>query len=282
MDIRQKIALYFKNNWGLKVNLRYWLHYQYCRLFSPIRSFSQEEKAAAQTAWKEGVAKIGTADVQNLATTVSAEFDKIILLHGCGALDRGTIKALAEPLYDVIKQIEHAICAYYKSSFRVNWIDVQKIVPGVQPKGSSFSYHIDDSPYTLAKVFIYLTDTYANNGAFRAFNYAWTDKFLRKGLLKSTQPGEVRDACQNIISKEDERSLQVIEGVKGTAFIFDNNLAHKGTLPLEGCRMHISMEIMPSTKPLTLADFKEACSRIPADNYSPEPFGKKSLATVES
>lgn len=282
MDIRNKVALYFRNNWGLKVNIHYWMYWNYCRLLSKPFSFSLQQKKMAKEAWKEGVAKIGNIDVKALSEKVTQKFDDRELVNGYAALSRAEVMELVEPIYQAIKELEPSICAYYKAFFKVNWVDIQKIAPGVQPKGSSFSYHIDDSPFSLAKAFIYLTDTYSENGAFRAFNYEWTDKFLRKGLLKSTQPGEVRDGCQKIVSKEDETSLKVIEGERGTAFIFDNNLAHKGTLPQKGCRMHVSMEIMPSTRAISFQDIVEACSRIPADNYNPKPFPVKNLKEVVS
>lgn len=272
MDLKNRIGLLFRNNWGIKINMVYWLHLQYCRLFSKTVAFSKREKEQAKQAWQQGYAKIGIANVIELNRKVAEKFEAIPLVNGYAALSRAEVQELAEQIFYVIKELAPSVCAYYKSSFKINWIDIQKIEPGVQPKGSSFSYHIDDSPYSIAKIFIYLTDTYRDNGAFRAFNYAWTDKFLRKGLLKSSQPGEVRNRCQTIISEEDEKFLNVIEGQSGAAFIFDNNLAHKGTLPIQGCRMHISMEIMPSIQPLTVEEIRKACSKIPKDNYSPKPF----------
>lgn len=282
MDIRRKIASLFRNNWGIKVNLHYWLYWQYCKLGSKSLHFFKKDKEIAKAAWMQGVAKIGLADIDELSQIVAEKFEGKELLNGCGSLSRTDVINAAELIYRAVKQVEKPVFAYYKSYFKINWVDIQKIVPGVQPKGSSFSYHIDDSPFSISKIFIYLTDTYADNGAFRAFNYEWTDKFLRQGLLKSSQPGEVRDACQKIVSKEDEAALSVIEGERGTAFIFDNNLAHKGTLPQKGCRMHVSMEIMPSTRAITFQDILEACSRIPADNYNPKPFPVKNLKEVVS
>jgi len=168
--------------------------------------------------------------------------------------------------------IKSPINAYYGAHFKINWIDIQKIIPGEQSKGSSFSYHVDDSPHGIAKIFIYLTDTFKENGAFRAFNYAKTDGFIKKGILKTTQPGEVRNAYQHLITKQDEEGLSIVEGSAGTAFIFDNNLVHKGTLPLSGERIHISMEMMPSDRPFSLEDIKRACEREPSDFYDPRPF----------
>lgn len=278
--LKEKLAVYFRNNWGVKVNLRYWVYWQYCKIFSKPLSFNAKERVAAKKVWQEGCGKIGVVNVSELRSQITKKFEAIPVINGYASLPRSEIITLAEPIFTAIKQIEKSIQAYYKSPFKINWMDVQKIAPGVQPKGSSFSYHIDDSPLSIAKVFIYLTDTYSENGAFRAFNYKWTDKFLKKGLLKSSQPGETRDRCQNIISKKDENELTVIEGVSGTVFIFDNNLAHKGTLPIKGCRVHISMEIMPAAHILTLKDVTEACSRLPQENYNPKPFVAKPASAL--
>ena len=122
------------------------------------------------------------------------------------------------------------------------------------------------------KLFIYLTDTRESNGAFRAFDYEHTDQLLRLGMLESTHPGERRAKAQSIVPPGFDQWLTVVEGPKGMVFLFDNNLIHKGTLPLEGKRIHVSMEIMPSPTPLTEADLLKDCEKEIAEYFPVNPF----------
>lgn len=273
--MRKYISRLFRNNWGLKINLKYFFYHQFCKLTSVKPKISQANREAAQLAHKKGVAIVDKVDVTELSEKAVQYFDKKTIENGLAILSKQEALSLAEPIYQTIRAIQKAIIAYYGSHFRVNWLAIQKIVPGEQPRGSSFSYHTDDSPYSLAKVFVYLVDTYQENGAFRAFDYQWTDKFIKKGILKTTQPGATRDSLQYLVTPEDENALQVIEGEKGTAFIFDNNLLHKGTLPERGFRIHLTMEIMPANKDFTFEDIALACSKEITEYYMANPFSQK-------
>ncbi len=272
--LKERIARLFRNNWGLKVNLRYFLYHRYCKLRAGNLNLKAADKKAVQKAHQSGLGIIGLADVSELSALAARYFDDMSIPHGSASLSRDISASLAQPVYELVRQLQGPIRAYYGSHFKVNWVEFQKIVPGVQPKGSSFSYHTDDSPYKLIKAFAYLTDTYKNNGAFRAFDYKWTDKLIKKGILKTSQPGAMRDSCQHLISKEDEENLTIVEGKQGTAFIFDNKLIHKGTLPLEGQRIHISLEIMPASRDFTFEDIKRACSREITEYYTLQPFAE--------
>jgi hypothetical protein len=272
--IGKYISRIFRNNWGLKINLKYFLYHQLCKLTSTKLKITAREKASVKEAHRNGLAIIDKVDVMSLSEKASRYFENKIPENGLAKLSKQEAHSLAEPIYETIRSLHGAIAAYYGSHFKINWVEIQKIVPGEQPRGSSFSYHTDDSPYSLAKVFVYLVDTYQENGAFRAFDYQWSDKFIKEGILKTTQPGAMRDSMQYLVTEGHEKSLRVIEGEKGTAFIFDNNLVHKGTLPLQGFRIHLVMEIMPSNKDFTFEDVALACSKEITEYYTADPFVK--------
>lgn len=270
-----QIALGIRNTHGIRLNLLYLLYEWYCRLKSRI-SCSTEEMVFARQLDRTGIASIGIVDVNELARISEEKLNEVPVVDGYAQFPRRYNPLLVPHLYRILQQKKSAIEACLRSHFKVNWFEVQKIAPGQQSAGSSFAYHTDDTPLPLVKLFIYLTDARESNGAFRAFDYKHTDQLLRLGMLESTHPGERRAKAQTLMPPGFDESLSVVEGPKGTVFLFDNNLIHKGTLPREGIRIHISMEIMPSPRPLTEADLLRGCENEIQEYFPVNPFRRTS------
>jgi hypothetical protein len=266
-----RIALGVRNTHSLRQNLLYFSYEKYAQFMSSITP-SKQDLAYARALRGTGIANLGTADVTELAKLVEENLAQVPLVDGYAQLPRRYNPLLVPDLFRILLEKRGAIEACYRSHFRVNWFEVQKIAPGQQPPGSSFGYHIDDTPLPVIKLFIYLTDTGEANGAFRAFEYKQTDDFLRRGMLESVFPGDRRAKAQSLVTPEHERALRVVEGQKGTVFLFDNNLVHKGTLPRQGSRTHVSMEIMPSTVPLTQDALMKDCEKDIQVYFPPNPF----------
>ena len=270
-----RIALGIRNTHSIRQNFLYFLYEKYARLRSSI-SCSAEEMEFARQLDSTGIAIIGVVDVDELARIAEEKLNEVPVVDGYAQFPRRYNPLLVPHLYRILLQKKSAIEACLRSHFKVNWFEVQKIAPGRQSAGSSFEYHTDDTPLPLMKLFIYLTDARESNGAFRAFDYKHTDRLLRLGMLESTYPGERRAKAQGLIPPGFDESLTVVEGPKGTVFLFDNNLIHKGTLPREGIRIHISMEIMPSPSPITEADLLRGCESEIQEYYPVNPFRRKS------
>ena len=220
-----------------------------------------------------GIQVLGQSNVDDLASIVEGLLSGESITDGYSGLPRKKNPLVAPMIFDVLNQHKALIENFYGSYFRVNWFEVQKIVEGyVAPNSGSFAYHTDDGPDGGMKVFIYLNDTVESSGAFRAFDYRITDRLIRAGILKSASPGAPRADAQKLVSKDLEKELVVVEGKKGTVFMFDNNLIHKGTLPRLGTRIHISMEIVPSIRPLNYAEFSKDCDQPIREYFPRNPF----------
>lgn len=265
------IALGMRNTHGFKRNLRYFLYGIYCRMKSGI-ACSVRDIAIARELHQTGIAKIGVSDVSEMARIAEEKLAAVPLVNGYAQFPRQYNPLLVPHLFRVLQENSGPIEACFRSHFRVNWFEVQMIAPGQQPSGSSFGYHIDDTPLPLIKLFIYLTDTGEANGAFRALDYRDTDDLLRRGMLDSVPPGEKRAQAQRLVTPDHEKRLRVVEGPKGTVFVFDNNLVHRGTLPRQGKRVHVSMEIIPSPVRQTLDALSRDCEKEVQEYFPINPF----------
>ena len=265
------IALGMRNTHGYKRNLLYFLYARYCRFKSGV-ACSARDLAIARELHRTGIAKIGVSDVGELARIAEEKLAAVPLVNGYAQFPRQYNPLMVPHLFRVLQANAGVIEACFRSHFRVNWFEVQMIAPGQQPSGSSFGYHTDDTPLPLIKLFIYLTDTGEANGAFRAFEFRDTDELLRRGMLDSVPPGEKRAQAQRLVTPDYEKRLRVVEGPKGTVFVFDNNLVHKGTLPRQGRRIHVSMEIMPSPVRQTLDALARDCEKEVQEYFPINPF----------
>jgi hypothetical protein len=265
------IALGMRNTHGFRRNLLYFLYERYCRVKSGVAS-SARDIAIARELHRTGISKIGVSDVAEMARIAEDKLAAAPVVNGYAQFPRQYNTLMVPHLFRVLEENAGPIEACFRSHFKVNWFEVQMIAPGQQPPGSSFGYHIDDTPLPLIKLFIYLTDTGEANGAFRAFDYRDTDELLRRGMLDSVSPGEKRAQAQRLVTPDHEKRLRIVEGPKGTVFVFDNNLVHKGTLPRQGKRIHVSMEIMPSPVRQTLDALARDCEKEVQEYFPINPF----------
>lgn len=269
-----RIALGIRNNHHVGRNLLYYAYQRYARLRSNVSPSDRDEEIARELA-RTGIARVGVTDVAELSRVVESQLAAVTPVNGYAGLPRRHNPLLVPHLYRMLREMRGPIEAYFGSHFRVNWFEAQKIVPGAQPPGSSFDYHTDDVPLPVIKLFIYLTDCEEATGAFRAFDYRRTDELLRRGMLESAFPGARRAQAQLLVRPEAESELTVVEGPKGTVFMFDNNLVHKGTLPRRGHRVHVSMELMPSPEPQTEQALMRDCDKEIAEYFPRNPFRRR-------
>lgn len=266
-----RVSLGIRNSHHPLRNLLYVAWQRYARFKSDAKFAPRDAELAARLR-ACGLAVLGKSDVDALAQLVDEKFTGVALENGFAQLPRRYNSLLVPHLYRVLQEHRGAIEAYYRSYFRVNWFEVQRIAPGQQSAGTSFGYHTDDTPNPVIKLFIYLTDTAESNGAFRAFEYPHTDELLKRGMLQSVSPGEARLRAQQLVPAEFESKLTVVEGPKGTVFVFDNNLIHKGTLPRQGMRTHVSLELMPAAAPFTEASLYYKCDEPISEYFPVNPF----------
>jgi len=88
VDLKTKVSRHFRNNWGLKNNLRYLFYLHYCKIFSRKVKLTKQDREIGKKVRKEGLYKIGVAPVADLSKIVSAHFEKMTIHRGCASLPR--------------------------------------------------------------------------------------------------------------------------------------------------------------------------------------------------
>jgi len=148
------------------------------------------------------------------------------------------VRALITPWIDaVLKQI-------FKSYYIVSNAYIYRSVQSNLPPRSSFLWHFDDHPECHLKLLFYLTDTYKSNGAIQVHSWQSARNLKRRGFLdrRNVSPKIQEDL-------NDEERYTVIEGKRGTSFIFAANTIHRGVIPEQGHRDVIAFELLPSPNP---------------------------------
>jgi hypothetical protein len=156
---------------------------------------------------------------------------------------------------------------------------------------SSWLWHFDNNPKEQIKVMIYLNDV-NDNGPF---------KFLSKNnkaikinpqgkKLSNTRPNQFwaqnwfevlgekwkgdripRSIISNLKEKYNYKEIDV-KGPAGTSILFDNNIVHKGTIPVEGFRYAMTLQFQPINKKLNPNFSKENTGNGWGHNlFSPNP-----------
>lgn len=268
--IRASTSLRLRNSHGPRVNARWLAYAAWCRLRS-TPSFTADQAATAARLRRRGLVVAGSSNPGTLPQQVRRRFDDVAQIDGLSALPK-PYSALAPLIHEHLRDHGGVVEAFYGAHFRVSWIDIQRITPGTQPPGSSFCWHTDDTPPGVLKLFIYLTDTTRDTGAFRALDYAASDAALSRGMLASASPGAARVAAQRFVDEAAAAGAIVLEGGPGTVLLFDNNLIHKGTLPLRDDRIHVAMELMPFWRAPTVDDVARACVANIDGYFPPDPF----------
>ena len=282
MNLKMKLYILYKkislvifgNSLGIKMNYSYFKHQMDAQKkfnFNKLNSPMDIEKAGLLK--KTGFVFCNPVMVDDLATTVNDYFTKNPTNNGYGEMNRAESALISERVYHLVMDSAAPVLnAYYGSHFQPYWSSVLRYDSnGIKTADSSFGFHIDDNPKQILKIFIYLNDTFEKNGAFRAFNYKATNKLFRRGFISSSP--ELRIAAQKIVTKKLETNqLNVLEGIKGTVFIFDNNLVHKGTLPVEGYRDVIVIEVYPSMLKMDESSMRKSLVNKFTRDYPVDPY----------
>lgn len=265
--------LMWGNSLGIKTNFLYYLQHQLSSLMSGPLNIDDDSAQKGEKLKEDGMVVVGKTDVSQMAKIVSAYCSKKKTdKNGVVIMDRKSAGKLAPYLYKALgTQVEKVLNSYFGSHFQFYWISAIRYKKAKVSAMTSFGYHIDDNPKELMKIFFYLNDTYEWNAAFRSFDYHTSQDLIQRGFKSST--GELRAASQKYItSKLEKKKLRIVEGKKGTVFVFDNNLVHKGSTPKRGYRDVVVVEVYPSSKRFDLESVKKALVNPYKTDYPPNPF----------
>lgn len=117
------------------------------------------------------------------------------------------------------------------------------------PETSSQVWHSDNHQNLVMKIMIYLNDVNKVNGPFEYLEDPDTHSNPR---VEGSVPRKYLDGripyrvIKDYIHRGYERRLA--EGKQGTVIFFDDNIIHRGNVPLEGYRDAIVLQLKPSTK----------------------------------
>ena len=243
---------FFGNTLGLPVNYKWLFYHLKCRFFFQ-GSLKTELKEAVRQFKNERLCKIGDFPLSDLAIKVSEYFRSLNSDVSHEDIPPLIQKEYGSLLYEALSKVSPFIEMQYGSYFQPYWVAIQQSLPGVEDLSSSDSWHIDDNPKPMLKIFFYLNEVNEWNGAFRAFPWKYSKLLLSRGF-KSYNP-ETRIKNQSMVNeffKENRGKLRILEGKQGAALLFDNNLVHKGTLPKKSYRHVVQILIYPSVKPMTI------------------------------
>lgn len=217
--------------------------------------------------------------IENVIKKFNTYFDnknieKYTFLDEAGfyVLKREYFKFFEEDLNElIIKQLGPIIENYYNSYFKIAWTNIYRCYPVPKHEDDrSLLWHFDDNPNDILKLFIYVNDQDKNNGAFRTLllNDSRNLKYKDNFLSYSTQE---RIENQPKINKYKDR-IFIAEGKRGDVVAFQNNIVHKGNLPLENYRDLITIEVLRSIVPITKKDVLKKLNELPKKDYPRFPF----------
>lgn len=282
----------FGNTLGVKTNAIYWLHHNLCKLKSQSANSASpngspnpqlsptDVQSKVDELRTRGFTRIPNIPVEALAKPVKDYFDSRTVDNGWCIMERKDAGFLAPDLYQAMKTVDQVLRAYYDSHYQYYWTEVRRTnSDGKWDANSSFGFHTDDNPKELMKVFFYLNDTYEINGAFRAFDYQVSKQLFESGFISYSS--QTRVDSQKLVTPElIQQKLNVLEGLKGTALIFDNNLVHRASVPREGFRDVIGLEVYPSGEQMTVEHLRKSLVNPYITDYPHNPFRNEVLQNL--
>lgn len=270
INTNRLIVAFFGNTLGFSININWKRHHNNCKSSYP----SSSKNEIAILIRKTGLGVLGCFECGVLSKLVSEEFNKERSTQlTLKELNRANCGKFSKEIYSILEQISPIIENYYQSFFQPYWISIQENFPGKASFDTSFGWHIDDNPKELMKIFIYINDVEEKNGAFRALPLIHTKNILRKGFVSYSEKDRLKNqSLVNNYIEKNKKSLLVVEGNAGTVFMFDNNLVHKGTLPIVGYRQLVQVEVYPSDYKFTEAQVFNALTRPILYDYPRNPY----------
>lgn len=266
----------FSTTVSVRVILLWKVFHAWCSLVSSVKTPTTSASDAYNA---EGVyifdfnssfKKVLQDKVDNCNSVIGTEFP-VASAKNTLELPRKNYSALEDLVWLVLSHVKDDIESVFKSHFSTYWVQVYRTVPRAhEDLTSSFAWHYDEDPRQLLKLFIYLDDTSVENGAFRYLNRVDTRNLIDKGFISNTPSRRLESQC--LVDTEIESKAIFVEGLKGTVFLFDNNIVHRGTFPSRGQRTVVAIELMPSTRELTYENVCRSISEEIIDDFPKNPW----------
>ena len=264
------LVAFFGNTLGIPLNIRWKRYHNDCK-----RAYTgNTQNEIAIQIKNNGLGTLGCFECSKLSQQVSDEFNKIDSTRlPTKQLPRENCGQFSKEIFSILTQASPIIESYYQSYFQPYWILIEENFPGIVSADTSFGWHFDDNPKELMKIFLYFNDVTETNGAFRAFALNHSKKILREGFISYSEEERLKNqSLVNDYHKKNPNGLVVLEGKAGALLMFDNNLVHKGTPPIEGYRQLAQIEIYPSLKKITEKQIYKALTCPITHDYPRNPY----------
>jgi hypothetical protein len=247
--IRLKL-ISFASDVGILTSLFYYFHWRTCQIKGRKHIYFQNFRRDGFFAIPQLNKKTNELDADRY-TEINSHLSEIFTeeteffhnLHPQSNSD-----ALYKFIADYIETHKETIKLALGSHFQIHRIVAYRTFSGnnTEDKESSFAWHYDSAPFSMSKLFIYLDDTKAENGAFSYIDLNSSKKLFRDGFISSNG---FRTISQKLIDTKVEKHF--FEGKVGDSFIFNPNIIHRATYPEIGRRTIICLEIYPSSTPIS-------------------------------
>ena len=204
--------------------------------------------------------------------------EKLKTLFSCESNTfRSNFAIALQDIYLVEEELEIIVAQYlkpylerqvFKSHIHCDNIKIFKTPPSNNPPASSWLWHIDNNPREQIKVMIYLDDvdedtgpfTYLESKAGQAIKASSTNVDYRQWALDEIQAKErsQRHVAADIEWHGSRVPPHVIDhfikkgsivqsfcSTAGAALLFDNNIIHRGTIPIKKARLAATFQFKP-------------------------------------
>ena len=279
---RKLVLFFFKNQLSIKINLIFFIYnslLQIFRFFFPLKRPKNFEEASKDL-HKNGFININFSQIDllnKISKDVKYQFsnhintDHELEKNGLIRLTDSSINV--NDLLEIFKnfELDSILKSYFKSNYYVYSSDIYRTKP-LEPEEAPFdstSWHFDNSPLKMLKVFLYLSDVDVKSGPLTLSNKLISIEMKKKGLFFRDELIKYKKLI------EDEKTK--ILGKSGRITIFSPHNIHKASIPEEGVRDVAVFLVYPSFSRIKNESKKRKEQISRNFGYMINPFSKKPL-----
>ena len=188
-------------------------------------------------------------------------------------LKRENVKDFEPEIKSILdNKIDFFLKKYFKSNYKIFWVNILQMTPVKNHyDDESLLWHYDDNPTGILKIFIYCSYQDKNTGAFTYIDLKKSKKVKCDGFFTYTTEDRIKN--QKILFKNiNNTDINVAAGDEGSILVFQNNIVHKGNLPLRDKRNLIALEVMPSFSKMSDRDLSEVLKKPFTIDFPKNPF----------
>ena len=188
-------------------------------------------------------------------------------------LKREKVKDFESEIKHILdSKIDFFLKKYFKSNYKIFWVNILQMTPVKNhDDDESLLWHYDDNPIGILKIFIYCSNQDKDTGAFTFIELEKSEKIKCDGFFTYTTEDRIKN--QNMFFKNiNNTDINIAAGDEGSILVFQNNIVHKGNLPLRDKRNLIVLEVMPSTSEMTDEDLRKVLEKPFTIDFPRNPF----------